>query len=226
MVEYDVSVLIPISMVMTAIITGVYAWSTHRIANHMQKQSRIIEQQFEIMRDTLRDSGRSSLDAIRTQHNWNLIKHGVDSGLPGLPSKKDPNFTEYFNWRIVHFDHLSLLQTEWIKNNEKIPDDWKNWIHFLLVPLQEDFNIEVEENSLSGLSVEDQAKELANNDKLCFRLRALFDIAFKHNWDLYPEKFVDDLLHQCDFESIGLPSKHSVHNNRNSLCEICKRFKS
>ena len=57
------------------------------------------------------------------------------------------------------------------------------------------------------------------------RLKSLYDIAFKHNWDLLPKDFVDWLLNDCKFKNIGLPSKHDEHSkiyDDNELCEICK----
>ena len=165
----------------------------------------LIVRQLKITERGLRQAARASLDMVRTEHNWKLFKHKVDPGLPGLPSRVLNE--EYWRWRFVHLDHLSLLHTQWIDYDSGAisSKEIKGWIcwakHLILRELKAD-----REDAEKKLGSADTQQIMAY-DKTSPRLKALLHISELHNWDVYPHKFVQWLLKECGFGCLKLSRK-------------------
>ena len=172
----------------------------------------LVVRQLKMAERSLRLAARASLDEVRTRHNWELFQHRIVPGLPGLPPREGNE--EYWNWRMVHLDHLSLLQTQLIAyksgalNNEDIKAV-KRWAFLILEELQRDRH-----NAISDLREKDKTptaepttSQITGFDGTSPRLRAFLHISELHNWDMYPSSFVTWLLDECRFDSLDLSSK-------------------
>lgn len=156
----------------------------------------------------LRHATNASTNAFILQHDWSLFEKKVDPGLPGLPRMKDDD--EYWRWRMIHLDHLKLLNLVWA--NQKVYGKkgvlgWQSWAGLLLEELKKDRARAIEGMSLAA-NVKPKPQDLLDYPHISRRLKALLDISYTHNWDVFPAGFVKWLNEECNFTSLDLPYKN------------------
>ena len=178
------------------------------------RQLVIATRQLGIADRSLRQAARASLDAVRTQHNWELFEHEVDPGLPELPSPAANK--EYWKWRMAHLDHLSLLHTQWLDHesgtiNDEAIKGWIGWAKLLLKELDRDRQEAIKKwKTIKRRAAEPQIEDIMEFPGTSLRLKALLHISEPHNWDLFPPKFVAWLLKDCKFSCLGLSPKRDA----------------